>query len=135
MLETGSITPEQYQAAVKAPLEVAPHSVDQNDAPYFVDMLKDRLLQTYSDEELLTKRYKVYTTLDADLQSIAYRVVRDGAELADQTRAHRKRRGPRARWDPDLSPPIRNHSRRTGASLPDCPGCRDRRDSSTGGRP
>ena len=64
MLETGSITSEQYQVAVKAPLEVAPHSVDQNDAPYFVDMLKDRLLKTYSDEELLTKRFKVYTTLD-----------------------------------------------------------------------
>ena len=104
MLETGSITPEQYQAAVKAPLEVAPHSVDQNDAPYFVDMLKDRLLQSYSDEELLNKRYKVYTTLDADLQSIAYKVVRDGAELADQTRAHRQRRGPRARWDPATHP-------------------------------
>ncbi len=104
MLETGSITPDQYQEAVKSPLEVAPHSVDQNDAPYFVDMLKDRLLHTYSDEELLTKRYKVYTTLDADLQSIAYRVVRDGAELADQTRAHRQRRGPRARWDPASHP-------------------------------
>ena len=104
MLETGSITSEQYQVAVKAPLEVAPHSVDQNDAPYFVDMLKDRLLQTYSDEELLTKRFKVYTTLDSDLQAIAYQVVRDGADLADQNRAHRKRRGPKARWDPSSSP-------------------------------
>ena len=135
MLETGSITSEQYQVAVKAPLEVAPHSVDQNDAPYFVDMLKDRLLKTYSDEELLTKRFKVYTTLDADLQAIAYRVVRDGAEQADQTRAHRRRRGSKARWDPVLLSQIRSHFRGPGASLPDRPGFHYRRDSSAGGRP
>ena len=88
----------------KGPLGGGSPQLDQNDAPYFVDMLKDRLLKSYSDEELLTKRYKVYTTLDSDLQAIAYRVVRDGAEQADQTRAHRRRRGPKARWDRSSSP-------------------------------
>ncbi len=92
MLETGSITPEQYRSAVEAPLEVVPHSVDLNDAPYFVDMLKERLLKNYSEKELLTQRYKVYTTLDADLQAIAYRVVRAGAERVDQVLAKRKHR-------------------------------------------
>ena len=75
MLEVGNITEEQYQAATKAPLQVAAHSIDLNDAPYFVDMLKDKLLETYSEKELLTEKLEVYTTLDPDLQSFAYQAV------------------------------------------------------------
>ena len=135
MLETGSITSEQYQVAVKAPLEVAPHSVDQNDAPYFVDMLKDRLLKTYSDEELLTKRYKVYTTLDCRPAS---HCLPGGA---GRRRAGRSNPSPSAPpWTQGqmgsiLLPQIRNRSRGPGASLPDRPGFHYRRDSSAGGRP
>ncbi len=103
MLEIGSITPEQYRAAVEAPLDVAPHSVDLNDAPYFVDMLKDRLLKTFSEKELLTQRYKIYTTLDAELQAIAYSVVRGGAEQVDQILAKRKHRRVKSKKVPQVS--------------------------------
>ena len=42
MLEVGNISEEQYRAATEAPLKVAAYSTDLNDAPYFVDMLKDK---------------------------------------------------------------------------------------------
>ena len=90
MLETAYITLEQYHSALKATLNVAAHTVDLSDAPYFVDMLKDGLLKTYSEKELLTGRYNIYTTLDADLQAIAYQVVRAGAEEVDHVLAKKK---------------------------------------------
>lgn len=83
MLETGYVTLDQYHSALKATLNVAVRTVDLSDAPYFVDMLKDGLLKNYSEKELLTGRYNIYTTLDADLQAIAYQVVRAGAENID----------------------------------------------------
>lgn len=92
MLEVGNITEEQYQAATEAPLKVAAHSTDLNDAPYFVDMLKDKLLETYSEKELLTEKLKVYTTLDPDLQSFAFQAVRRGAEEVDELLFKRRQR-------------------------------------------
>ena len=99
MLEVGNITEEQYQAATKAPLQVAAHSIDLNDAPYFVDMLKDKLLETYSEKELLTEKLEVYTTLDPDLQSFAYQAVLKGAENVDQLLAKRRQRRTKKKKD------------------------------------
>ena len=92
MLETGSITKEQYQQAVKTPLGVAPLSVDASDAPYFVDLVKDRMLEKYSEKELLSQQYRIFTTLDLELQRMAYQAVREGAENVDLTLAKRRQR-------------------------------------------
>lgn len=70
MVENGYITPEQAAAAKKMPL----HFVNQTDtgaAPYFVDMVRDHLLENISESDLETQSYRVYTTLDPDLQRAA----------------------------------------------------------------
>jgi penicillin-binding protein 1B len=92
MLETKTITKDQYQQAVKAPLGLAPISVDVSDAPYFVDLVKDRMLEKYSEKQLFSQQYKIYTTLDLDLQRIAYQAVREGTQNVDEMLAKKKLR-------------------------------------------
>jgi penicillin-binding protein 1B len=92
MLETGSITKEQYQQAVKTPLNLAPISMDVSDAPYFVDLVKDRLLEKYPETVLLSQQYKIYTTLDLELQRFAYQAVKEGAQNVDEILAKRRLR-------------------------------------------
>jgi len=92
MLETGSITKAQYQAATKTPLNLAPLSMDASDAPYFVDLVKDRMLDKYSEKDLLSQQYRIFTTLDSELQRMAYQTVREGAENVDILLAKRRQR-------------------------------------------
>ncbi|HKZ52626.1 MAG TPA: penicillin-binding transpeptidase domain-containing protein, partial [Candidatus Acidoferrales bacterium] len=53
------------------PLGTAPANVEASEAPYFVDLVNDRLLARYSEEELVTSSYRINTTLDLRLQQAA----------------------------------------------------------------
>jgi len=92
MMETGSISKEQYQLASKMALNLAPTSMDVSDAPYFVDLVKDRMLEKYPESVLLSQQYRIYTTLDLELQRFAYQAVRDGAQQVDETLAKKRLR-------------------------------------------
>jgi penicillin-binding protein 1B len=92
MMEIKSISKEQYQQASKTPLNLAPVNMDVSDAPYFVDLLKDRMLEKYPESVLLSQQYRIYTTLDLDLQRFAYQAVRDGAQQVDETLAKKRLR-------------------------------------------
>ena len=39
-------------------------SMESTDAPYFVDLVNDSLLDKFSDYNFQTNTYRVYTTLD-----------------------------------------------------------------------
>src|SRR4029077_18873132 len=94
MVDTKAITPQQRDEAVAAPLRVSPSYEVGNEAPYFVDMVKDQLLQNYSEEELISSSYRVYTTLDLNLQRAASEAMRLGMTEVDQRLAamHKPRR-------------------------------------------
>jgi penicillin-binding protein 1B len=53
-------------------------------APYFVDMVKDHLLEQFSETDLQTQSYRVYTTLDPDLQRAASAAVDAGMVGVDK---------------------------------------------------
>ena len=55
MLENKYITEADVQDAKRVPLKLARTSVAGNEAPYFVDMVKDHLLEKYSELELLSQ--------------------------------------------------------------------------------
>jgi penicillin-binding protein 1B len=84
MVETGAITREQADRAKAAPLKVAPPNVEASDAPYFVDLVKDQLSNQFSEGELNDHAYRVYTTLDPDLQRAAAEAVDTGMKLVDE---------------------------------------------------
>jgi penicillin-binding protein 1B len=84
MVETGAITREQADRAKAVPLKVAPPNVEASDAPYFVDLVKDQLSNQFSEAELNDHAYRVYTTLDPDLQRAAAEAVDTGMKLVDE---------------------------------------------------
>ena len=84
MVETGAITRQQADRAQAAPLKVAPPNVEASDAPYFVDLVKDQLSNQFSESELNDHAYRVYTTLDPDLQRAAAEAVDTGMKLVDE---------------------------------------------------
>ena len=84
MVETHAITREQADKAKAAPLKLAPPNVEASDAPYFVDMVREQLIGKYSDNELNDSSYRIYTTLDPDLQKAAAQSVETGIKLVDE---------------------------------------------------
>ena len=78
MVETHAITREQADKAKAAPLKLAPPNVEASDAPYFVDMVRDTLISKFNEHELNDQSYRIYTTLDPDLQKAAAQAVEIG---------------------------------------------------------
>jgi penicillin-binding protein 1B len=83
MLENKYINEADVQDAKRAPLKIVRTSVSGGDAPYFVDMVKDHLLDKFSENELLSQNFRVYTTLDPALQRAAVAAVDAGMKNVD----------------------------------------------------
>ena len=83
MLENKYITEEELEAAKHAPLKIVRTAGSASEAPYFVDMVKDHLLDKYSENELLSQNFRVYTTLDPALQRAAAAAVDAGVKNVD----------------------------------------------------
>jgi penicillin-binding protein 1B len=84
MVETRAITREQADKAKATPLKLAPPNVESSDAPYFVDMVRDSLIGKFSESDLNDSSYRIYTTLDPDLQKAAAQSVEMGIKLVDE---------------------------------------------------
>jgi penicillin-binding protein 1B len=83
MVETHAITREQADKAKASPLKLAPPNVEASDAPYFVDMVRDTLINKLSEHDMNDQSYRIYTTLDPDLQKAAAQAVEMGIKLVD----------------------------------------------------
>lgn len=97
MADTHDITRQQAEEAKATPLSLAPFSVDEREAPYFVDLVRDKLTERYGDRDINSEGLRIYTSLDPDLQSIATMAVEDGMkhvdELVRRRFTHRTRQG------------------------------------------
>jgi penicillin-binding protein 1B len=89
MLENGLISSAQEQEAKKADLRLVSGSNVSGMTGYFVDMVKDDLLDRFSENELRSMNYRIYTTLDADLQRCAMQAVDFGMKKVDARLAGR----------------------------------------------
>ena len=83
MLENKYITEPDVQEAKEAPLKIIKASVSGSEAPYFVDMVKDHLLDKYPETELISENFRVYTTLDPALQRAAASAIDVGMKNVD----------------------------------------------------
>src|ERR1700719_3993174 len=84
MVDTHAITREQADKAKAAPLKLAPPNVEASDAPYFVDMVRDTIISKFNESELNEQSYRIYTTLDPELQKAAAQAVETGIKLVDE---------------------------------------------------
>ncbi len=83
MVEDNLITADEAADAKRRPLHVIHTAEDGSSAPYFVDMVKDDLLDHFSEQELLSQRLRAYTTLDPALQRAATTAVEIGMKNVD----------------------------------------------------
>jgi penicillin-binding protein 1B len=83
MVENKYITAADAQDAKRETLKIVHTSATSSEAPYFVDMVKDHLLDKYSENDLLSQNYRVYTTLDPALQRAASAAVEGGIKNVD----------------------------------------------------
>jgi penicillin-binding protein 1B len=93
MVETGAITKDRAERAKEEPLHLAPASVDASEAPYFVDLVHDQLLQKIGERDANLEGLRIYTTLDPDLQRVATAAVDGSMHIVDEQveRLHTRR--------------------------------------------
>jgi penicillin-binding protein 1B len=84
MVETGAITKDQAEAAKEEPLHLSPGSVDASEAPYFVDLVRDDLVQKLGDRDFNREGLHIYTSLDPDLQRVASEAVDSTIHVVDE---------------------------------------------------
>ena len=84
MMEQGMLTPRETEKASAAPLGVVMRNVEGTQAPYFVDMVKDQLLAQFTEHDLLSQSYRIYTTLDLDVQEAASAAINAGIVEVDK---------------------------------------------------
>ena len=93
MVENGYITQGQYNAAADAPVVVAKQGVESADAPYFVDLVNEKLSEDFQDRDFQQSGSRIFTTLDPDLQRDAAEAVASGMREIDALIAKRKKEG------------------------------------------
>lgn len=81
MAELGYITPEMAEETKNEDIlsQVKP-ALSNITAPHFVMFVKEQLAKEFGEEEIEKNGYKVYTTLDWDLQQIAEKAVKEGVD-------------------------------------------------------
>lgn len=84
MVEINAITPTEARRAKAEPLRLAPPNVDASEAPYFVDLVHDQLVQRIGDQGLAHQSLRIYTSLDPELQRIASTAVEIGMRNVDE---------------------------------------------------
>jgi len=97
MVETGAITKDQAERAKAEPLHLSTQSVDASEAPYFVDLVHDQLLQKLDERDFNREGLRIYTSLDPDLQRVATAAVESTIHVVDEEvdrlHARQKKRG------------------------------------------
>ena len=59
-----------------------------------MDLVKDQLIERYNEKELVSQPYRIYTTLDTELQKISSEAIRVGIKEADDLLAKKKKKYP-----------------------------------------
>ncbi len=96
MVETGAITKDQAEEAKAAPLKLAPISVRQDQAPYFVDLVRDQINARLPDPNWNQEGLRIYTSLDPQLQAAAAAAVDVGMARIDALIEKRHSKGKNA---------------------------------------
>jgi penicillin-binding protein 1B len=84
MVETGAITKDQAERAKAESLHLSSQSVDARDAPYFVDQVRDQLVQRLGERDFNREGLHIYTSLDPDLQRVATSAVENTIHVVDE---------------------------------------------------
>ena len=89
MLNLGSIHPEQYDLAIKAPISATYHGlVSEVEAPHFSETIRRFMINEYG-LDAYRDGLEVYTTIDSRLQNLAVTALKEGLEKYDKRHGFR----------------------------------------------
>ena len=91
MRQNDAIEDREYALAIESPLNLAKGAVQSLDAPYFVDQVNEFLQSQFQDIDFQANSFRVYTTLDLDLQRAAAESIREGMLGVDELIRKQKR--------------------------------------------
>lgn len=94
MRDNGKITDKAYAEAIAEPLTVVKGGGDSSDAPYFIDLVNDSLQNEFQDYDFQGRGYRIYTSLDPELQRDAQEAVQIGMKKVDEALEKRKKKNP-----------------------------------------
>lgn len=77
MVKTGAISEEEAEEAKNASLELNPHEPTENEAPYFVEEVRRRIVRRFGSDFLYREGVTIHTTLNLDLQRVANQAVEE----------------------------------------------------------
>ena len=84
MRQNNAISDRDYALAIEAPLTVTKTGSTSVEAPYFVDMVNDKLQAMFQDADFQSNAFRIYTTIDMRLQRAAVEAVRLGMIGVDE---------------------------------------------------
>ena len=92
MLEAGFLARDRAEQAKAGELKIqGKRSALNSDAPYFVDYLTQQLGTDFANRDLARQSYRVYTTIDLELQRAADKAVSDTLATLDPIFSKRKK--------------------------------------------
>jgi penicillin-binding protein 1B len=83
MVQTGAITESEASRAKAEPLHLTAANVEASEAPYFIDLVHDQIIQRVGDNDTARQSLRIYTSLDPELQRVASEAVEVGMKLVD----------------------------------------------------
>ena len=92
MRENGYINDRAYAEASATPLKVTRGTSGANESAYFIDLINEELEKQFSEHDFSGSAYRIYTTLDTDLQKDATEAVRIGMAEVDKILERRKKK-------------------------------------------
>lgn len=93
MLENGYISQSGYEEAAAAPMVITGRGIQSADAPYFVDLVSERLNSEFQDRDFQDSGSRIYTTIDPELQRDAGEAVANGLREIDSLIAKQRKHG------------------------------------------
>jgi penicillin-binding protein 1B len=91
MRQNGYISERDCALACDTPVQLVTGGAESTEAPYFVDLVNDDLQNHFQDKDFQSTSYRIYTTLDLDLQRAAVESVRIGMQHVDEQLKRQRR--------------------------------------------
>ncbi|MBU2179144.1 MAG: PBP1A family penicillin-binding protein [Gammaproteobacteria bacterium] len=90
MLTVGSITQQQYDEAIQAPIVSKLHGAQITaSAPYLAEMVRKEIVDTYGEEEAYSKGFQVFTTVNSAQQATAVQALQQNLHNYDERHGFR----------------------------------------------
>lgn len=89
MVEESYITPDQARVAQYEPVQIQPYQKQVNNAPYFVEYVRQYLEEHYGATALYRGGFQIHTTLEPQLQRAAEQALQHGLLGVDKRHGYR----------------------------------------------